>query len=66
MKTGPTFLEVEPARKWRWSEKSRQRRHHHQHDGMSTVGRDHRQGPVRKVRGLIAGATHSIVKLALR
>lgn len=35
-------------------------------DGLSTVGRDHRQGPVRKVRGLIAGATHSTVKLALR
>jgi hypothetical protein len=26
-------------------------------DGQSTVGRDHRQGPVRKMRGLIAGAT---------
>lgn len=28
-------------------------------DGMSTVGRDPRQGPVRKMRGLIAGATTS-------
>jgi hypothetical protein len=25
------------------------------------VGRDHRQGPVRKMRGLIAGATQSTV-----
>jgi hypothetical protein len=35
-------------------------------DGMFTVGRDQRQGPVRKMRGLIAGATHSTVKLASR
>jgi hypothetical protein len=26
-------------------------------DGLFTVGRDRRQGPVRKMRGLIAGAT---------
>jgi hypothetical protein len=35
-------------------------------DGMFTVGRDQRQGPVRKMRGLIAGAKHSAVKLASR
>lgn len=35
-------------------------------DGMSTVGHDQRQGPVRKTRGLIVGATHSAVKLASR
>lgn len=33
---------------------------------VSTVGRDQRQDPVRKMRGLIAGATHSAVKLASR
>ncbi len=30
---------------------------------MFTVGRDRRQGPVRKMRGLIAGVTQSAVKL---
>jgi hypothetical protein len=33
---------------------------------MFTVGSDRRQGPVRKMRGLIAGATQSTVKLASR
>jgi hypothetical protein len=32
--------------------------------GMFTVGRDRRQGLVRKMRGLIAGVTQSAVKLA--
>lgn len=49
MRTGPTFPEVATV-KWRRSEKSRQRSHHRQHDGTSTVGSDQRQGGPKDAR----------------
>jgi hypothetical protein len=58
MRTGSTFPEVEPANgAGRISYGSGATINHQ--DGKFTVERDRKQGPVRKMRGLIAGATQA-------